>query len=224
MRTFQTGATMLLLTVPLVSGVARGQSSADDSATGGEYLRRLGMWGTAPMDSLGGVSVGSRFNRAGYACESSQVCIGPARMAGQDGALKVTLCNGLVHEVSFDVVIMDTAWVQRFGANAQDLPVGARQSISVGTDTTHAYDQLSSTLFAAGWLCGIGEPTTSYAGPLTRVDHTDVCVSSDGRQRYFGVSVSKVAPIDTAYGPTLPGMFTALTISTRPRTICTEGL
>lgn len=217
-------AIKLFTLAPLATNIAFAQSTGDDSAELSEYLRRYRISETAPMDSLGGVTIGSRITREGYTCTSPQECTKPARIAGEDGSLTVILCDGRVSEVAFDIWFMDITWVQQLGAGTQEMPSGARLSVSVETDTERTYYQLSSSLSAAGWICRGGEPTTSQNGPIRSVNQSSVCYSPDGRKRRFGTSLNQVAQMDTAYGTTRPGQFTMIRLSTHRQTVCTEGL
>jgi hypothetical protein len=62
-----------------------------------------------PVDSLGGITVGSLINKQEMRMCEPHVCMGKAAIAGESGSILVMLCGERATHVSFNVKFISTA-------------------------------------------------------------------------------------------------------------------
>lgn len=114
-------------------------------ATGG---RASAVEPTAP-DTLGGVTIGTVFDRRGFRCDH-QTCRRDLPLAGIDGELAVGLCGPRVHELIWKIVYAES--------NKKDgIPIAAsdrhfRVSVSVIDDASLAMSALEEGMQSLGWV------------------------------------------------------------------------
>ncbi|MEQ1507208.1 MAG: hypothetical protein ABMB14_33575, partial [Myxococcota bacterium] len=93
-------------------------------------------------DSLGGLTLGTRINTTGWPTYNNGPAYKITQIAGEKGAIGVTLCNGVAHKINFQV-----------GYTNNQLRVTDVTLLSDDpSDSAHrSYLNLSASLREAGW-------------------------------------------------------------------------
>ena len=102
-------------------------------------------------DALAGFTIGARADTSKFECNDEGFPMTTASIAGQSGALIISMCGDRIHGLDFLIVLLPDNWTDRVQPPAiRTAKTGGFQGPNI--DGAALFQQFSSALVDAGWV------------------------------------------------------------------------